>query len=124
MLVGTYLALQVNHGTAGIFSGQGRPLVATVLSFGLELPLSIGGVAVYVLRFHGGLVGVYWWGAVAAGVELAVVLCLVRRLVWARCADDARARQEASGDASAAAGDDDPEDGDASVAPLEMTLTR
>jgi len=116
MLVGTYLNLLVSNGTSGIFSGQGRPLVATILSFGLELPLSIGGVAIYILCFHGNLVGVYWWGAIAAGIEIVIVLYLVVTSDWAKCADDARERQEASrvtGEANDGGDDDDddPEDG-------------
>ena len=96
MLVGTYLNLLVGNATSGIFSGQGRPLIATILSFGLELPLSIGGVAIYILYFHGNLIGVYWWGAIAAGIEIVIVLYLVISSDWAKCADEARSRQEAS----------------------------
>lgn len=107
MLVGTYLNLLVSNATSGIFSGQGRPLIATVLSFGLELPLSIGGVAVYILYFHGDLIGVYWWGAIAAGIEIVIVLFLVINSNWAKCADDARERQE-----SASASSDDNDDND------------
>ena len=96
MLVSTYLNLLVSNATSGVFSGQGRPLIATFLSFGLELPLSIGGVAVYILCFHGDLIGVYWWGAIAAGIEIVVVLYLVITSDWAKCATDARDRQEAA----------------------------
>jgi len=107
MLVGTYLNLLVSNATSGIFSGQGRPLIATVLSFGLELPLSIGGVAVYILYFHGNLIGVYWWGAIAAGIEIVIVLFLVINSNWAKCADDARERQEAARGSSDDNDDDD-----------------
>lgn len=96
MLVGTYLNLLVGNATSGIFSGQGRPLIATILSFGLELPLSIGGVAIYILCFHGDIIGVYWWGAIAAGIEIVIVLYLVISSDWAKCADEAQSRQEAS----------------------------
>eukprot|EP00537_Pseudo-nitzschia_pungens_P000599 CAMPEP_0172369608 /NCGR_PEP_ID=MMETSP1060-20121228/33493_1 /TAXON_ID=37318 /ORGANISM="Pseudo-nitzschia pungens, Strain cf. cingulata" /LENGTH=664 /DNA_ID=CAMNT_0013094577 /DNA_START=33 /DNA_END=2027 /DNA_ORIENTATION=+ len=98
MLVGTYLNLLVSNATSGIFSGQGRPLIATILSFGLELPLSIGGVAIYILCFHGNLIGVYWWGAISAAIEIAIVLFLVVTSDWEKCADDARERQEAASD--------------------------
>lgn len=118
MLVGTYLNLLVSNATSGIFSGQGRPLIATILSFGLELPLSIGGVAIYILCFHGNLVGVYWWGAIAAAIEIVIVMCLVVTSDWAKCADDARDRQEASSDGGGSTArstdddDDDLEDGE------------
>jgi hypothetical protein len=107
MLVGTYLNLLVSNGTSGIFSGQGRPLIATVLSFGLELPLSIGGVAIYILYFHGNLIGVYWWGAIAAGIEIVIVLYLIVASDWAKCANEARDRQEAH---SGSSGNDDNDD--------------
>ena len=117
MLVGTYLNLLVGNGTSGIFSGQGRPLIATILSFGLELPLSIGGVAIYILCFHGDIVGVYWWGAIAAAIEIVIVLYLVVRSDWNQCADEAIRRQEASSDDS---NDDDPEDGATSAATTDI----
>ncbi len=117
MLVGTYLNLLVGNGTSGIFSGQGRPLIATILSFGLELPLSIGGVAIYILCFHGDIIGVYWWGAIAAAIEIVIVLYLVVRSDWNQCADEAIRRQEASSDDS---NDDDPEDGATSAATTDI----
>jgi len=97
MLVSTYLNLMVSNGTSGIFMGQGRPLIATILSFGLELPLSIGGVAIYVLYMHGNLLGVYWWGAISAAIEIVLVLYLIIVSDWKQCAIDARERQEAAG---------------------------
>ena len=45
----------VGIGTSGVLSGQGRTFVTTLLSFGFELPTSIGGVAilVYVVKLRG-----------------------------------------------------------------------
>ena len=40
MLIGTYLNILVSNITSGVFSGMGRPMIATILSFGLELPLT------------------------------------------------------------------------------------
>jgi len=94
MLMASYLNLLVNNGTSGIFMGQGRPLIATILSFGLELPLSIGGVAIYILYYHGNLLGVYWWSAISAGIEIIIVLYLVITSNWTKCAEEARERQE------------------------------
>jgi len=96
MLVGTYLNLLVGNITSGVFSGQGRPLIATMLSFGFELPMSIGGVAVYILMMHGNLLGVYWWGAISGAIEAVLVLYLMYSSDWDQCADDAMERQEAS----------------------------
>lgn len=124
MLVGTYLNLLVGNGTSGVFSGQGRPLIATILSFGLELPLSIGGVAVYILYFHGNLVGVYWWGAIAAGIEIVIVLYLIIASDWSKCADEARERQEASSDNDNDDDDDsDLEDGATSAATTDLVTS-
>lgn len=95
MLVSTYLNLLVNNGTSGIFMGQGRPLIATILSFGLELPLSIGGVAIYILYMHGNLLGVYWWGAISAAIEIIIVIYLIVASNWDQCAVEAGERQEA-----------------------------
>jgi MATE family multidrug resistance protein len=98
MLVGTYLNVLVNNITSGVFSGMGRPLIATILSFGLELPLSIGGVAIYILWFHGNLLGVYWWMAISGGIEAAIVILIMASSNWSQCADEAKRRQAAAGE--------------------------
>ena len=95
MLVGTYLSVVVGNITQGVFGGMGRPVIATILSFGLELPLSIGGVALYILAFHGDLLGVYWWQAIAAAIELAIVAAILVRSDWHKCAVEAQNRNEA-----------------------------
>jgi len=94
MLVGTYLNLLVSNITSGVFSGMGRPLIATILSFGFELPLSIGGVALYILKYHGDLLGVYWFQAISGGVEALVVIIILSVSNWQKCANEARLRQE------------------------------
>lgn len=96
MLVSTYLNIVVGNITSGVFSGQGRPLIATILSFGFELPMSIGGVAVYILALHGNLLGVYWWGVVSGAIEAILVVYLMATSNWDKCADEARERQEAA----------------------------
>jgi MATE family multidrug resistance protein len=119
MLVGTYLNLLVSNGTSGVFSGQGRPLIATILSFGLELPLSIGGVAIYILVFHGNLLGVYWFNAISGAIEAVIVLYLIIASNWTKCADEARERQESARRTSSEDnndGENDVEDGAVSTA--------
>ncbi len=88
---------------------MGRPLIATILSFGLELPLSLGGVALYILVMHGNLLGVYWLQAILGGVEVLVVLVILLRSDFDYWADEARKRQEAAGSnaSSNLAGDND-----------------
>ncbi len=95
MLIGTYLNLLVSNITSGVFSGMGRPIIATILSFGFELPMSIGGVAIYILYFHGNLLGVYWWTAISGGIEVVVVLALLFASDWDHWAMEAQRRQEA-----------------------------
>jgi MATE family multidrug resistance protein len=96
MLVGAYLNLMVSNITSGVFGGMGKPFLATLLSFGLELPLSIGGVAVYILVFHGNLLGVYWWQAISGGIEIIIVFAILLRANWNQCAVEAKLRQEAT----------------------------
>lgn len=98
MLVGTYLNLLVGNITSGVFGGMGRPIIATILSFGFELPMTVGGVALYILYFHGNLVGVYWWQAIAGGIEVVVVLAIMLSSDWNFYATEARRRQEVSQD--------------------------
>jgi Na+-driven multidrug efflux pump len=99
--IGTYLNLLVGTITSGVFSGMGRPIIATILSFGLELPMSIGGVAIYILVMHGDLLGVYWWTAISGAIELVIVFALLISSDWEYWADEARKRQE-TGDAGEA----------------------
>ena len=89
--------LQVGNITSGVFSGMGRPIIATILSFGLELPLSIGGVAIYILVMHGDLLGVYWWTAISGALELIIVFVIFYASNWDYWSDEARKRQEAGG---------------------------
>ena len=75
---------------------MGRPVIATILSFGLELPLSIGGVALLILKFKTNLLGVYWFQAISGGVEGLLVLGILLWSNWDKCADEARVRQESA----------------------------
>ncbi|KAL7568443.1 hypothetical protein ACA910_012156 [Epithemia clementina (nom. ined.)] len=95
MLAGTYLNMLVGNITSGVFSGMGRPFISTLLSFGLELPMSIGGVALYILYFHGNLLGVYWLEAICGGFEAIIVLTIMHCSNWEKCVEETRARQEA-----------------------------
>jgi len=109
MLVGTYLSLMVGNITQGVFGGMGRPFIATVLSFGLELPLTIGGVAIYILVVHGNLLGVYWWQAIAGAIELVIVALILGRSDWQACAVEAQRRNEADSTSSSSGNDNNNE---------------
>ena len=72
MLVGTYLNPFVSLITSGVCPGMCLPITATILSFGLELPMSVSGVAVYILLMKGQLIGCMlvasdFWGRRSAG---------------------------------------------------------
>ena len=126
--VGAGLSQIVSIGTSGVLSGQGRTFVTTLLSFGFELPTSIGGTAllVYVAKLRGpdGLLWITWASAGFSLVEIlvlaVVILCCGS---WARYAKEAQERQEAAVAAAqeatpaASASDDTPASG-GTVAPL------
>lgn len=120
MLVSTYLNLLVSNITSGVFGGMGRPLIATILSFGLELPMSIGGLAVYILCFHSpSLLGVYWWNAISGGIEAIIVVIIMVSSNWQKCADEAQRRQESARDDGNGAEATDPEPSPLTVPLLE-----
>jgi MATE family multidrug resistance protein len=96
VLIGTYLNSLVGNITSGVFSGMGRPLIATILSFGLELPLSIGGTALLILYFKTNLLGVYWFQALSGGFEALILFGILAMSNWNKCAEETQARQEAS----------------------------
>ena len=109
MLLSTWLNLLVGNITSGVFSGMGRPIIATILSFGFELPMSIGGVAIYILVFHGNLIGVYWWSAISGAIELLVVLSVLFASDWKYWALEAQRRQEARPATTSNSSDDNDE---------------
>jgi MATE family multidrug resistance protein len=79
--------------TGGAFSGQGRQTLVTVLSFFVDIPLSVGGVAAMVLFFKTDLHGVYVYGSAAAALELLIAYGFVWSSDWKTLAADAKARQ-------------------------------
>jgi len=121
MLLGTYLNVLVSNITSGVFSGMGRPLIATILSFGLELPLSLGGVALYIIVMHGNLLGVYWLQAMLGGVEVCIVLFILIRSDFDYWAEEARKRQEAG--RSSAANPENNDDNNNDVGDVENKQT-
>jgi len=100
------LSQLVSIGTSGVLSGQGRTFVTTLLSFGFELPTSIGGTAllVYVAKLRGkeGLLAITWAGGGFSLVEVGVVALIILCGDWRRFAADAKARQEADSQPAAA----------------------
>merc|ERR1719482_45865 len=85
----------VSTGTSGILTSQGRNKTVTCLSFGFELPFSIGSVALLVLVFKADLVTVFWAQAAVSTFEMVVVLAILQRSDWARYTREAREREDA-----------------------------
>ena len=98
--VGAGLAQLVSILTGGVLSGQGRTLVTTLLSFGFELPVTIGSTAIMVfvvkLRGASGILWILWLGCAISLVELLVVGLIIACSNWQRYADEARQRNEAA----------------------------
>mmetsp|Transcript_90844 Transcript_90844/g.261759 ORF Transcript_90844/g.261759 Transcript_90844/m.261759 type:complete len:544 (+) Transcript_90844:93-1724(+) len=94
VLLNTFCGLIVECNTGGVFTSQGRTILSTVLSMGVELPLNIGSVAFLVLYLHWGLVPVYWAQAMVSFLEMLLVLVLFSRSDWERYAKETKMRQE------------------------------
>jgi len=93
-LIATLLSVLNSLCTSGVFSGQGRQMLVTVLSFFVDIPLSIGGVAVIILVFHAReLLDVYLYGVCAALLELAIAYAFIFASNWNKYAQEAQARQ-------------------------------
>ena len=86
--------------TSGVLGGQGRTLVITLISFGFELPTSIGGVAIMVLvlkwRMPDGLLNITWVNAAIGAFEMFIVGVVVLCGDWEKYAREALQRQEAA----------------------------
>ena len=92
-LIATLLGVLNSLCTGGVFSGMGRQWLVTVLSFFVDIPLSIGGVAVVILYFHVDLLGVYLYGVAAAVLELAIAYACIFASDWKKYAREAQERQ-------------------------------
>jgi len=116
VFVGAGLSQVVGILTGGVLGGMGRTFIITLISFGFELPASIGGVAVMVFvlkwRMPYGLMDINWGLAAINVFELLVVGGIILCTDWAKCAREARDRQEAEEAEEAAAAP-------ATVSPLE-----
>lgn len=100
VVASAYMNLIVTACTMGVFSAQGRTWLQMVLSFGIEIPCSIGLVAYYVLFWRGAksLLGVYVVQTGVGAFEALVVLAiLVFASDWPKLSKDAIARQRPSG---------------------------
>lgn len=94
VLLNTLCGLIVECNTGGVFTSQGRTILSTFLSMGVELPLNIGSVAFLVLYAHMGLVPIYWAQAAISSFEMVLVMLIFFRSDWKKHAKEAQHRQE------------------------------
>lgn len=85
----------VQTGTGGILAAQGRTGLSTLLSLCIELPLSLGIVAILVLVYQADVRLVYWVQALVGILEAFIVMIIVLRSDWDYYACKAQERQQA-----------------------------
>merc|ERR1712137_1374874 len=78
----------------GVFTSQGRTRLATMLSMGVELPMTLGIVAFLVFVVHSTVVPLYWGQAAVFWLEMAICLCIWAGSDWVRYAEETAKRQE------------------------------
>lgn len=94
VLLQTFAAMIVQCSVGGVFTSQGRTKLATALSMGIELPMTLGIVALLVFYFHTTVVPLYWGQASVFWLEMFICLGIWRCSDWVRYADEAKTRQE------------------------------
>lgn len=93
-LLATLLGVLNSLCTGGVFSGQGRQSLVAGLSFFVDIPLSIGGVAAIVLLVkHATLLNVYEYQMAAALLELLLAYAFIVASDWNKYAREAKERQ-------------------------------
>lgn len=94
VLLNTFAGIIVQCNTGGVFTSQGRTKLSTILSMGVELPLSIGTVAIFIFVLHFGLVPVYWGQAAVTCLEMAICIMIFVGSNWVQYAEETCKRQE------------------------------
>merc|ERR1712070_88265 len=96
VLLQTFAAMIVQCNVGGVFTSQGQTKLATMLSMGVELPMTLGIVAVLVFVVHTTVVPLYWGQACVFWLEMFICLAIWKGSDWPRYADEAKTRQEAN----------------------------
>jgi len=96
VLLQTFAAMIVQCNVGGVFTSQGRTRLATLLSMGVELPMTLGIVAYLVFVVHTTVVPLYWGQAAVFWLEMAICFAIWYFSNWQQYADDAQRRQEAT----------------------------
>lgn len=96
VMLNTFASMLVQCQTGGVFTSQGRTRLSTILSMGIELPMTLGAVAFCVFVLKWGLVPVYWGQAAVFWLEMAICLAIFVTSDWPKYAREIMARQEAA----------------------------
>jgi len=94
VLLNTFAGMLVSCNTGGVFTSQGRNKLSTILSMGVELPMSLGSVFVAVIVMHCQILAVYWCQACITWLEMLIVVLIWQRSNWPQYAREALERQE------------------------------
>jgi len=96
VLLQTFAAMIVQCNVGGCFTSQGRTKLATLLSMGVELPMTLGIVAFLVFVVHTTIVPLYYGQAFVFWLEMAICLTIWRNSDWEKYGKEAQERQEIS----------------------------
>jgi Na+-driven multidrug efflux pump len=94
VLLQTFAAMIVQCNVGGVFTSQGRTKLATMLSMGVELPMTLGIVAFLVFYVHTKVVPLYWGQASVFWLEMFICIAIWSGSDWVRYAEEAKTRQE------------------------------
>merc|ERR1712070_96484 len=94
VLLQTFAAMIVRCNVGGVFTSQGRTKLSTMLSMGVELPMTLGIVAYLVFVVHTTVVPLYWGQAAVFWLEMFICLAIWKGSDWTKYAEEAQKRQE------------------------------
>jgi len=94
IMLNAFFGLIVNANTGGVLTSQGRTKLATLLSFAVQLPLTIGGVAYAVIELHKDVITVYWIQASVMAFQMTIVMAIFLSSDWKRYALAAATNQK------------------------------
>lgn len=94
VLLQTFAAMIVQCNVGGCFTSQGRTKLATMLSMGVELPMTLGIVAFLVFVVHTTIVPLYYGQAFVFWLEMLICLVIWKNSDWPLYGAEAQKRQE------------------------------
>jgi Na+-driven multidrug efflux pump len=99
--------IYVQVGTS-VITSQGRPILTTLLSFCIEMPMTIGvvGFVVFVGLPHivngkiewmqGSLLDVYWVQFISTAIQFGILFVILNRSDWSKYAHETQVRQQSA----------------------------